>query len=168
MYRWIDVLKDWQTLVTGALAIIAALIGGTYIRQQTTIVEKREQARLKRQHAAARAVLPLALSALVDYAKDCASNLHPPMGSASGSGVLQRSYVPPTLDPGVIPQLRDVIESADELLGERVSTIISDVQILAARLRSISDPNTLLTAHVRESLMLRAAVIYARGEELFA
>jgi hypothetical protein len=158
-------LKDWQTLTAGILAIIAAVIGGLFIWWQTILLKRQEQKRINRKHAAARAVLPLALSALIDYAEDCTASLTPLIHSAGGPPT-SPPFVPPKLDPEVIPRLRDLIESADEIVSGRVFALISDVQILAARLRNLSKPNYILTRLGIESHILRAAVIYARGEEL--
>lgn len=170
-----NVLYDWQTLTAGILAIVGALIGGGAVWRQSNLVERREQRRLDRQHAAARAVLPLALSALVDYANDCASGLRPFLDQALAVSVLTHAsatqYAPPLLDPTVITGLRDVVESADAVVGERISAAISDVQILTARLRSVArsrGSDMLITKSNIETYIVGAATVYARGEDLFS
>lgn len=178
----LDSIKDWQTLWAGGLAILAALIGGGFILRQTRAiqkqagaVERREQATLTRQHAAARAVMPLALSALVEYAQSCAESLVRVRQAALDEKIprpVATSYVPPTLDPGVISSLADVIASADPAVGDAIAKVISNVQVLGARLRGIRDrairgPFDLILLTNLESYTVDAAIIFARGSALF-
>jgi hypothetical protein len=159
----LSVLRDWQTLAAGVLAILGAMFGGWVIWRQTNVVDRRVQATLNRQYAAARSVLPLALSALAEYSKDCASSLRLRISSHTSC-----NNALPTFDPKMIFMLRDVVESTENIVSERISTIISDVQILAARLRSLSDPNFLATKLSLEMYIANAAVIYSRCEDLFS
>lgn len=57
-------LYDWQTLVSGILALIAAVISVIFIIKQIGQAEKHHQAELQRRHNAVRAIMPLALSSI--------------------------------------------------------------------------------------------------------
>ncbi len=173
--RGIANLKDWQTLVGGVLAIAAAAVGGLFILNQTAETRRHEDERLARQHAAARAVLPLALSALVDYAERVATGLESLRGTMVGRRVVgtpATPFIAPELDPGAISALRDVIESASPPIGQRIAMLISEVQILSSRLRDVSSAlrpgshSLVLSLNILE-YTLNAAVIFARGSALF-
>ncbi|HEX4180075.1 MAG TPA: hypothetical protein VHY32_04740 [Caulobacteraceae bacterium] len=173
MACWIDVVKDWQTLIAGVLAIVAAFIGGGFVWLQTQTVDRREQARLERQHKAALAVLPLAISAFVEYAQQCAVGLLPVLRSAVDEVVpvaARVAFVPPVLDSAVIPQLRDAIENAPEGFSDRIAALIAGGQVLASNLRSLPDktsPSTLVLKANIEEYIARAGIIFARGAALF-
>src|SRR5690348_4056090 len=47
LLKW---FHDWQTLVAGTLAIIAAFIGGAFINAQIQQSERHEQERIRRRH----------------------------------------------------------------------------------------------------------------------
>src|SRR5690348_13952967 len=59
-----DFLKDWQTLITGLIAIYAARLIVTVMREQISQPDKTEENRRSSESYAARAILPLALSSL--------------------------------------------------------------------------------------------------------
>lgn len=168
----VSTLKDWQTLFAGVLAIVAALIGGLFVHNQTMEVRRQDNERLARQHSATRSVLPLALSALVEYSEKVALSLEALRPTVRGHRVTASAYTSLELDPSVIAPLRDVIATASITVGERVSKAISDVQILSARLRTLSknlrpgSSSVVLEVNLNEYI-LNAATIYARGAGLF-
>lgn len=177
MHYWIHAIKEWQTLVAGLMAILGAFVGGGAVWYQTYLIEKREQCRLDHQHSAARAVLPLALDALVSYAHDCGRSLFLLLSSTSTTAVRPCNIVsytpPPALNPAVISDLRDVIESSKQPIRHAISHLLINVQWLSARLRGIGQniiPGSvnLVTIVDLEDIILIAASIYARGEDLFA
>ena len=65
----------WQTLLAGAMALLAALLGGFFIYQQITASSVLERERLRRQLEAGRAALPFLLSALLEYLESCTAIL---------------------------------------------------------------------------------------------
>jgi hypothetical protein len=83
-------LKDWQSLVGGVLAIVAAGVGGLFIVAQTKELRRQENDRRLRRHKAARAVMPLALSATCEYTKNCATVLRQILSSACPPSALMR------------------------------------------------------------------------------
>src|SRR5258708_4974499 len=68
-------VERWQILITGGLAIVAALIGGRYINKQIIASERQEKSRRESEFNAALAVMPLALSELAFYALVCGQAL---------------------------------------------------------------------------------------------
>ena len=179
----VTTLKDWQTLVGGVLAIAAAVLGGLFILNQTAESRRQEQARLARQQAAARSVLPLALSGLVEHAERIAVALDALRATAVRRIVRAptgTTFTAPQVDPKVIEPLRSVIESASELIGDRVAQVIAEVQVLDARVRSVEKslhpashgimPGTssLVTTYNLIDYIINAATIYARSAALFS
>ena len=172
----------WGSIIAGLLALTAGWIAyrAGQIQAQATRDASLEQSRweadrLDRRHAAARAVLPLALSASVEYAESCALSLEEFRVSMLPSRAikLQMSYEPPSLDPSAIHTMQQVIESTQPIIGERIAELISKVQVLASNLRIIGQAHPLGGAVVRTNLniedaILKAAEIFARGEDLFA
>ncbi|KXF76554.1 hypothetical protein ATN84_10855 [Paramesorhizobium deserti] len=74
-FHWI---YHYQTLITGIFAIGAALIGASAINGQIQSAERQERERRDARHAAARATLPLALSAITQYAVGCSRYVNAP------------------------------------------------------------------------------------------
>ena len=64
-------LNRYQTLIGGGAALYAAWYAGRWVRRQIQHAREVEADRLARESYAARAVLPLALSSVSNYASDC-------------------------------------------------------------------------------------------------
>ena len=56
--RWGTLLYDWQTLVTGVLALLGAAATVAVVRQQINASHAQEEERRSRTHYAARAAMP--------------------------------------------------------------------------------------------------------------
>ncbi|MFC3080122.1 hypothetical protein ACFODL_18625 [Phenylobacterium terrae] len=171
----VQTLKDWQTLVGGVLAIVAAVVGGSFVYNQTAVARRQEKERVTRHHAAARAVLPLALSGMVEYVEQATVELEALRATAAGHRVRGGTVPPfaaPKLDAEIIGALRDVIEGASKEIGERVAQVIRDFQVLDANLRTIPKRvtpfHTSLTTFDLDSYQLRTAEVFARCNDLFA
>lgn len=172
----VETLYRWQTLIAGLIAVAAALIGGAFVINQTRESRRQHETLLARRHAAARSVLPLALSGLVDYAEEAANALESLRSTAAGARVRGHAgtpFVPPAIDPANIDRLRDTIEGASTAIADRVAMVISDVQILDARLRSFTSKlrpgsSSIVVVHNLDDYSINAGTIYARCSELFA
>ena len=66
---------EWQTLVSGLLAVAAAGFTVRYLKKQISLSDKQERDRLRRQHEATRATLPLTLSGLINAMRKMLSEL---------------------------------------------------------------------------------------------
>ena len=173
--RYCEVLKflyDWQSIIAGLFAIVAALIGGMFIRRQIELSDQHEKERLRRKHAAARAMLPLALSSLSEYARECAQllrNIHiQSQGEAVPLSALQNLKLP-ALPMDTTNDLRSMVEASGPTEGRAIATTLSNVQVLASRLSSLhikSNTQVVVLANI-EDYIINAAEIQARADELF-
>lgn len=75
MNDWVSFADHWQTLISGILAILAALSGAGLVYYQTRQTRAVEEDRLQRRHAAARSTLPLVLSSIMNYARQVAAGM---------------------------------------------------------------------------------------------
>jgi hypothetical protein len=83
-------LSNWQTLIAGMLALVGALLTVRYLRKQIVLTENMEIERRRREENAVKAVLPMALSEIVDYSTESIrllERLAVPRGGLLGSGL---------------------------------------------------------------------------------
>ncbi len=171
--NWID---QWQNLVAAAAAIVAAAVA--YISAMKQIAQNGEQERNRRsrKHASVRAMLPLALSQIIEYAQDsaltlngliplCVSERFPPMSPTNG--------LPLPLPHDTLNVLSEFIEYSDEIDVSLVETMVAWIQIHDSRVRSLvldnADPastTSILRINI-ENYVIDAAAVYAAAEALF-
>jgi hypothetical protein len=165
---------DWQTLIAGLIAIGAAFIGGQFIHKQIRASERLEENRRRRKFAAARSVLPLALSALSDYARRCAVALKAIYAQRDDESILKQINLPefPSLPGAIIEDLRVMIEFGDDALYDVLATLLEELQVQTARLndlwgelRTPGERSTTVSNIV--DYILDTAFIYARAAALF-
>jgi len=70
---FIQWVKEFQTLISGIIALVGALFTVAAIRRQISSSEKSHEDLLERNLVSARSVLPMALSELVTYGESCLS-----------------------------------------------------------------------------------------------
>src|SRR5690606_2687290 len=76
--RWfyfIKAIKDWQTLLTGVLAVVTAGFAATVVMRQIRQAQELEDLRYSRRYRAAKAMMPEAMSRICAYAEDSYSAL---------------------------------------------------------------------------------------------
>jgi hypothetical protein len=179
LLRW---LTYWQTLISGFLAIAAALIGGFFISRQIAQIDKLEADRIVRRHTALRASMPLTLSAIAEYADECAQVLLQIHRTARDEEIPPATVLPeiPKLPTFAIDQIERIIETCDPAVAAPFIAMLKKVQIQSARLRTVY--SNLLAPAGRATLVLKvnieeyiidsawisaqagALFIYARGE----
>lgn len=172
----IRTVLEWQTLIAGVLAIFAALLGGSFVYLQTMEQRRQNEQQLERKHAAARSVLPLALSGMTHYAQDVAKtleSLRAPGGHSTPLEITTTITNIPRFDHQDIEVLRGVVESADQEISDRISDIISEAQIMNSRMMSLASglmpgSGTLFNNMTLDDYSVCAATIYARCNELFS
>ena len=71
----IETPKQWQTIIAAMIALLAAFIAWKNTNRQIENANNLERQRQARKRAALRAVLPLALSSVADYAQKSAKFL---------------------------------------------------------------------------------------------
>lgn len=167
MSCFIDFLDKWQTLISGFLAVGAAAVGTYFLRKQIAQSELHERTRLRARLASARAVLPLALDQIANYATQqigALAELH------ENCRLWTLEAPKPSLRKVELPSdviflLREAIEAADAnrlpKALELLSDIIAEIQVLNARIEGAeerlakSGPSG-LTLELEEHIVLAA------------
>ena len=191
----IALLFLWQTQTGAAFAIAAALIGAIAILRQTAATEDRAEDRRKRRASALRAVLPLMLAELSDYAADCAGifgevirgyDAHAKLNAdvstfraSSPLGVIQKDDWPfdqriGPLPSGFTEQLIDLIETIPSNHARPLVALIRCVQIQHSRaetwqrdILSNDREKTVVRDNLVDSL-IDACEVQVRCDALFA
>lgn len=180
-----NAVQEWQILIAGMVALAAAFVGGAYITEQIRALNSQvnrqfeasqnlENERRLRKFAAARAVLPLTLNNLCEYASRCGAALKTMLGHQLDEKIPNEIEIPdlPTLPKDVIDELRNVVEFGDEQISEAAATLIRETHYKTARLKNLWQEYRAPGHHVTpvsnvESQVLDMALIYARGIALF-
>ncbi len=168
-------LQKWQTLVGALVATVAASIAFYNTTRSIRHTEKLETRRRKRKHAALRAVLPLALAQVIDYAARSARALNDLVHQCSG-GALAPMTAPAdfvqSLPSEILESLADFIEYSD-MDVRIVEDTVAWIQIHDSRLRSLvernRDPSGLhivLQSEIKRNV-IDAASIYAGAAAVF-
>jgi hypothetical protein len=179
-----EFLDRYQTLITGVFAVLAAT--GTIGAMMYQVAQQRdiEDERRRRRNNAARAALSLALSELCQYAKDCVTILADVRRTASVDRhtvmrvSLNQLTSFPIIPAGLVPVLRDCIESAELDAAAALSALPTALQIQDARVTSSVRHAALATDHLTVATSVRvnthdldgfiidAADIYSRASTL--
>jgi hypothetical protein len=133
-------ISEYQTLIAGIAAIVAAGFSVWIIYEQIKQTERLERERRERSNSAARAVLPHALRTITDYTKECTDILLVIYNANSDrrdkpcivpeTGI--RQFPEPSTE--AIAILRENIEAArDSKTREKLRLLISDIQIQNSR-----------------------------------
>lgn len=163
--QWI---YDFQTLITGILAVAAAWYAVDASKRQAN----RERAAKLR---AARASLPTALSSLCEYAQTCGQALNAAWPTAAklypnehDGGVDQKIKAEmPDFPYDLLESLERVVELTDaEDVAERIESILREIQIFSARTRPLKNGDTISTDFLAIHIV-QAAALHARAESLF-
>lgn len=124
---FVDILDHWQTLITGGLAVLAALGTIWAMRWQTNIQKEQFESVQRRKAWSAQAKLPDALSAISEYSRAVMAALI--SGDASG-------VVYPT---EAVRELKDSIEYIEERAAKRVFELVSKLQVQRARFQEYAE-----------------------------
>jgi hypothetical protein len=130
-------IYDWQTLIAGVLALLAAVATALVIYRQVRVAEEQENRRRNRRLSAARATLPLTLATIMDYTQ---ASAHALLSSYPTSpGLLGASTPLPAHSPfpaEAIGALERMIEATDdEAVSERLIGMITEAQVIDSRRR---------------------------------
>ena len=171
-----DALEPWQTLLTGAFALIAAAFAGWYVLLQVSLADQQEAGRILRRHRAQTAVMPLVLSSVCDYVEQSAEAYRYAYGlKAAGQALTRDRFLNidfPELEPSIAAGLRDMIEASPQAEGvSGYVELLSDLQTHAARWRGFrsdlgkdDDGPSLMSIGTE---IAEAAAIYAMASNLF-
>lgn len=135
-------LFEWQTLASGILAIVAALVGSVLLYRQINQADRLEKKRAERRFAAIRATLPLVLKEICDFARRMldelvrAREVRPDVSV----GPVSEDYDPPEIALHLVSSLQEIIEATDSpWVVDWICEIIREIQILSSRSRSLQD-----------------------------
>jgi hypothetical protein len=180
-----NAVQEWQILIAGTIALAAAFVGGAYITEQIRALNSQvnrqfeasqnlENERRLRKFAAARAVLPLTLNNLCEYASRCGAALKTMLGHKLDEKIANEIEIPdlPTLPKDVIDELRNVVEFGEEKISKTAATLLGEIHYKTARLKTLWQEYRAPGHHVTpvsnvESQVLDMALIYARAVALF-
>jgi hypothetical protein len=163
-------IYHYQTLIGAIFALVAAGIGVWFLQAQIRQTSEIERKRRDQKRAALRAVGPLALATIIEYAKTSASPLRELHGKCRGEhGVLPREGV---IRPGIpatpseaITLLCDFIEYSEPGEAKLIVQLMNEIQIQSARLRdtdsSIGRDDKMITKGNIENYLIDTASIYA-------
>lgn len=174
MTEIIQVIQNWQDLVAGALAVLAAIGGALLLNRQIRQTEKHEQSRLKRRFNAARATLPLTLSGLCAYATSMLAELSQirRVFHYLGDEQIPHHFSPPPPPIELVSSLQGMIEATNQdNVVDLISEIIGEMQVLSGRVNMLTDVteahHVIGQAQNVDEYMLQAAKIYALASSLF-
>jgi hypothetical protein len=184
----------WQGQVGAAFALAAALIGAIAIVRQTRATEQQAEERRERRATALRAVLPLMLSELTDYARRCADlfaevlthaeGRNPSIGHGWGWPMDRQApgatpFHPlaprpiPSLPDGFVGRLTDLIETITLNQARPLVSLVKRVQIqrrraltLQQRILRPRQGEIVVRTNVIASL-IDAIEVHARCDRLF-
>ncbi|WP_417410554.1 hypothetical protein [Hoeflea sp.] len=154
----VDLNIEWETLLAGAAALFGAIFTVRTIRRQISSYEKVERVNREKKLASARAVLPLALSDIVQF---CSLLITWILGGRNGEM--------PTMPAEVTEIIREVIEWNDsDDVHVVLSSLVSRMQVVRARLRpesvGRSEWNDRLVDAVELTAMAESLFDYARQD----
>ena len=164
-----DLLWLWQTQVAGLFAVAAAWLAGVVVLHQTRVTEDIALQGRRRRAAALRAVLPLIMVELGNYAQACGRLFIGQSPNSSGHSDAEPVTVP-ALPSGLSERLLEMIEASDDLHARPLTLLALRLQVQNTRAaddavhrhdpKRVSHPTGLLDR------LIEAAEIYARAGKI--
>jgi len=158
-------LNRYQSLIAGTLALAGALATVEAIRRQIRQADRLEERRRAGEREAWRGVLPLALSAICEYAEECVRVQEALVPGSLGTAGMH--FNPPQLPNNLIEPLRENIRLADPHAAKRLAELLSFFQVQSSRLRSLATSDRISDHRIDESLF-DAGRLYALASSLFS
>jgi len=171
-----DAIKHWQTLIGASVAVAAACIAYWNTTRSLRQAAELEQHRRQRKHEALRAVLPLALSELLDYAQRSAHALDGLLSRCQGQALQRMTASADLAQPlpeAALKMLEEFIEYSDTVDVTVLLETIAWVQIFDDRVQSLVAANrnpssTRIIVQIEiEGYVIDAASIYAGAVSIF-
>jgi hypothetical protein len=134
-------LNRYQTLATGFIAIGSAIYGGYYLNKQIDVTREIEECRQERADYATRAMLPMALSGVLEFSNECIERVTQLYFRIHGSAPL--SVYPPIVCPAppsaAISVIKESILFSNINARERMADLLAKLQIQRARFDGLID-----------------------------
>ncbi|MDW9544267.1 hypothetical protein GOA55_18985 [Sinorhizobium meliloti] len=179
-FKW---LYDYQTLITGCAAVLAATWSVRAVRDQIkssdAAVQKQidyaariEKDRIEAKRDAARVTLPLALSGICDYAESSGRHFEA-LRKKSIAGRLPRGHALPefpALPDNAISAIKETVEFVDIQDRRVFAHLVRRIQVQSARIRGLADETRMSRGIARaniESYLVDCILIYAQASDLF-
>lgn len=180
-FQW---LQDYQTLITGVGAVCAAWLSVRAIRDQIKSSEDAankqikhsadmEATRVDAKRAAARAVLPLALSTLTEYSTETSEKLVNVLQQCNEGRFPKTAILPSFVEfpEEIISSIKEMIEYAAPDDRNYFWQTLLRVQVLRARLKGLTDahlkPHSNITKNNIQAYILDSVEITTRAGALF-
>lgn len=172
---------EWETLVTGIVAVLVAALTVRKLSEQIRQTERLAADQRKRRARAARAMLPLALSEIADYATACIQGLYALHSCFRPNGALNQpqvegslaAWTSPRLPENVLFLLKECIEFSDDGPAEAMAELVRHFQVQnsrildnISRIRLNDGVHLVLWANIEQDIQ-DAAELYARASVLF-
>lgn len=171
--NWINY---WQNIIAAGIAIGAAALTYHSATRQLKQNDRQECNRRSKKRASVRAMLPLALSQIIEYTEKSAFALIDLLGLCQGQSFPRNSPIknlPQALPHETLNVLAEFIEYSDDIDASLVEAMVAWVQIHDARVRGLirdnQDPaGTAVIVRLNiEGSIIDAASIYAAAAALF-
>lgn len=135
MVRFIECLNEWQTLVAGILAFLAAAatVGALWCQIRAEKLKHRDL--LQRQLQATRAVLPADLSEICHYSTLCAQAIRGALQHFKEQAAPPSDLTSPVLPERVVGNLQRLIEHLNQQDADNVADMLCCYQVQHARFR---------------------------------
>lgn len=164
----VGVLKDWQTLIAGVLALVGAALTVAWIQRQIDQAQQLEDVRRERRHYAARSAMPAALAEFSDYATQQLEMLHafgPPVdGTITFTQAWDRKI--PAVPPSAVAAFQTCIESAGLRVRKEMAKVLEELQVMNSRLRELPNKTGIGASYLNE-LVADALEMYVRCDGMF-
>lgn len=171
LFTWVE---EPEQIVGSLLAVGAASVSVFFLHRQIQQTERHEHDRYQRRLRAIRAATPLTLSKICAYSTELAKGWMdvPDRNQTGGASTKIGATVQPafpTLDPGLVKDLCDLIEATSEKDAAPFIALLNMLQVSSARARDFiaNGPNMTMQRIYCRSEALEAAEIYARASALF-
>jgi hypothetical protein len=169
-------ITQWQSLIAASVALFAAYIAYQNANRTIKNNSKLETSRRQQKHESTRAVLPLVLTKLNQYAEDSANSLklfaeRHVVANRAPTHTFTDAWVK-ELPIDTFEALAEFIEYADSINTQIVSDMIAFIQIYDSRTRGHVQRNCgrdaqEMLSHDIQNLIVDAASIYAAASALY-
>lgn len=171
-------LRTWQTLISGLLALAAAIWAGRLLRRQIAQTEAFNRRQIADRHKASRAVLSLALSAIDELCRDAASQIAREFEIRDGfeaafvamdKGESRSRFEELKLSATVVSEMKGFVETLQGPKSVRhVAELMSSIQLLISRFNKfdLSRPNGIV-AHELPNLLLDVAKVGLLNDKMY-
>jgi hypothetical protein len=172
-------LYDWQTLISGLLALGAAFWAGKLLREQISQADKFRRDEIQRRHNGSRVALPLALSAIDELVREVSGaiahefevrqDFDAAFAEAAELEKPRERFEPVSLSGEVISEMKGFAETLRGRKSVRhVGELMSSIQLLISRFNSFDlSKHSDVVRHGLSSLLIDAAKVGLLNDKMY-